>query len=958
MKKTLRNVLMVLLLVVVLLPGATAHGTQSAELVVLQLRWLHQFQFAGYYAAVEKGFYREEGLQVVLQQGQQGFTPVDAVLSNRAHYGVDNSAVLLRRLQGAPLVMLAPVAQHSPSILITRKPLNVPHRLIDRKVMVLGGKSQEAEFLAMFKNEGIPLDRVKMIPSSLNLEDFVQGRVDAFNAYICNEPHLLRQRGIPFSMIKPINYGIDFYSDILFTSRAELLNNPDRVRRFRRASLRGWQWALSHPEEMIKIIRKKYAPQRSAAHLRYEYRELKKLINPEVIAIGHINPGRVRHMARTLEQLGLAPSGVDLKDFIYQPERSHLSQRTLVAVKVLVVSLLLALLAGLVLWGFNRRLQREIKQRKRVEEQLQLAFDAANEGWWDWNITTGEIYFSPRWYTMLGYSYQQFPPAYDTWVNLIHPDESREVTARQLAGIRSGENRFEHEFRMQHADGSYRWILSRGQVVSRDEEGGVLRLVGTHMDITERRRIQQEVEQARSQAENANRIKSQFLANMSHEIRTPMNAVLGFAELLWEDLKNDPRHKEALEAIMNSGRLLLRLINDVLDLSKIEAGRFELELRETPLAAIFHEIRDMFQWKSSEQGIALAVELDPQLPQTVVLDDVRLRQVLVNLTGNAVKFTREGKVTIRCQIDKSYPDDSFDLLIAVEDTGTGISEKELDSIFDAFSQAGNSSGGSYGGTGLGLTITRRVVELMDGTISVSSREGEGTLFQVVLPGLRRVESAAAQPADPVISAPVKHPPLLLLAGDDRDELEACGTSAVEQLSGWEYRVESSALTVLQELDGRYPAVAVLDARLQDEDGEQLCKRIKNSHGGVNVVLLYESPDARSGLICKRCGCDHVLMKPLSVKELVETIKSLMRNLPQDIMEENVSGQLLQQWQEIQEGFVITRIPGFLGQIHGIPSLPEELHDWCIEIQDLLDRFDLERLAERFAEFPLAVADEA
>lgn len=945
------------LLLLSILSPLGAQQKQGLEWITVQLRWLHQFQFAGYYAAVEKGFYRDAGLEVVLQPGQKAYTPVDAVLSNRAHYGVDNSAVLLRRLQGAPLVMLAPVAQHSPSILIARHGYTVPHQLVDRKVMVLGGKSQEAEFLAMFKNEGVPLDRIRMVPSSLNLDDFVQGRVDAFNAYICNEPYLLKKMQIPFSVIKPVQYGIDFYSDILFTSEYELRNHPDRVRRFRDASLKGWQWALDNPEEMIRIIRKKYAPDRTVEHLRYEYLEMRKLINPSVISIGHINPGRLQHMAKTLEQLGLVAPGWDLTGFVYRPDRSGLSGKTLLAVKVLGVSLVLALIAGFLLWLFNRKLHLEVQRRAAVEEQLQLAFEAANEGLWDWDLSSGTLYFSPRWYTMLGYAYEQLPPSYDTWISLIHPDESRAVSADQLARIRNGENRFQMEFRMKHADGSYRWILSRGQAVSRDESGAVLRLVGTHMDITELKEIQQAMKLAREQAENANRIKSQFLANMSHEIRTPMNAVLGFAELLWEDLKEEPRHREALDAIMNSGRLLLRLINDVLDLSKIEAGRMELELHECRLPRLFQEIRDMFRWKVAEKKLDLVLELDPKLPEQVMIDDVRLRQVLVNLTGNAVKFTHQGRITVRCLVDRAYPDGTIDLLLSVEDSGIGIPEQDMGRIFDAFSQASGQSSGSYGGTGLGLTISRRVVEMMQGTISVSSRPGQGTLFQIWLPGVEVLRQAQEDGVAGKEAPPEQSAPLLLLAGDDFDELKEYRDWLIAILPDWEFVFADTALACLQHLEKAATAVAVVDARLHDEDGEQLCRRIKNSGNSVRVVLLYDTPDARAELICRRSGADRVLIKPLGRSELQQTVRQVIRVVPESIMDGDVAGELLRQWQEIREGFVITRIPDFLGQLRGVPALPRSLLDWSREVQELLDKFDLEGLAARFGQFPLAgIAD--
>ena len=354
----------------------------DAEPIHLQLRWHHQFQFAGYYAAIEQGYYREAGLDVVIHPGSPGVTPVAEVLTGRAHYGVANSELLLQRLRGQPLVALASVFQHSSSILLSRKErcATTPHDLIGRKVMLMD-RQVDADFLAMFKNEGIADSAIELLPSSYQISDLAEGKVDAFNAYRTNEPFYLTQQGIGYCVLDPRNYGVDFYSDILFASEEELRQHPERVRAFTAASLKGWRYAMQHPEEIITLLRHKYDVPKSAEHLRYEAETMRSLILPEVVEIGHMNPGRWEHMADTFVRVGMVRDKRWLDGFLHQPDpQAELAQSRRRLWLASGTAVLLGLIA-LMLYAINRKIRREVALRGQVEAELQrMAYSDALTG--------------------------------------------------------------------------------------------------------------------------------------------------------------------------------------------------------------------------------------------------------------------------------------------------------------------------------------------------------------------------------------------------------------------------------------------------------------------------------------------------------------------------------------------------------------------------------------------------
>ena len=351
----------------------SAHAN-AAEKVTLQLRWHHQFQFAGYYAAKAKGFYRDAGLDVFIVAGAPGREPIDQVLTGRSQYGAANSELLFERLHGKPLVALAAIFQHAAGVLLVRRDSGIlsPQDLVGRRVMSVGvGKEADIGLMAMLKNEGVDPGQVKFQKSSYDINDLVKGNTDAFNSYLTNEPYFLKAIGVPFTVINPATYGIDFYSDILFTSEDEVRNHPDRVKRFRKASLRGWTFAMQNQEEIIGLILSNYESTKTRDHLRFEANAMADLILPNLIEIGHMNPGRWKHMADTFVKEGLADPGYSLEGFIYDPDPPPDLRKWYRLVAGLIVALLVVVMIVVVVVYFNRKLKRGIGERMGVEKALQ-----------------------------------------------------------------------------------------------------------------------------------------------------------------------------------------------------------------------------------------------------------------------------------------------------------------------------------------------------------------------------------------------------------------------------------------------------------------------------------------------------------------------------------------------------------------------------------------------------------
>ncbi|PCH64124.1 MAG: hypothetical protein COC19_00185 [SAR86 cluster bacterium] len=337
---------------------------ERLDAVTIKLNWQHQFQFAGYYAALEKGFYRELGLAVDIIPGDEQ-TPCENLLET--HFCTATGSLIERRLAGAPLVALASIIQHSPIALATLSSSNMttPHDLIGKRIESHIGDLAQAEIIAMFLNEAVSDASVEHYNNSPGIEKLINGDIDAALIYTTNEPFLLDQEKIQYTLIHPRSYGIDFYGDVLYTSNEQLRKYPERVRNFREASLKGWRYAFDNQEEIVDLILSKYSTDKSRQHLLAEAKAIEALTLPKLIELGHMNSGRWESMADTLVALNLAKPDYSLDGFIYEPNIPDAYSQMLKGLSI-AASLLMILVIAIC----NSRLSNEINQRKALENEL------------------------------------------------------------------------------------------------------------------------------------------------------------------------------------------------------------------------------------------------------------------------------------------------------------------------------------------------------------------------------------------------------------------------------------------------------------------------------------------------------------------------------------------------------------------------------------------------------------
>jgi PAS domain S-box-containing protein len=776
-----------------LLPAA---GAPAQDAVRLQLRWRHQFQFAGYYAAQARGFFADAGFRVEIREGAVNLDPIREVVEGRADFGVGNSELVLHYLDGVPVVAVATIFQHSPLVLMSRAEENIrhPQDLVGRRVKMLLAP-RDAELMAMFQREGVPLDALDVVQGWVIPEDYWRPDLAAISAYVTNEPYFLQSRGISVQFLRPSTYGIDFYGDTLFTRREIVAEDPERVQRFRDACLQGWEYAMAHPREIIRLIQKEYETEKTFDHLQYEADTLRDLIQPELVQVGYMNPGRWQHIADTFVRLGMAEPGPPLAEFTFSPETGGPAwlETAIWIAGVLILGAAL-MTGGLLLYShrlsravadrtrsltrLNNQLLEEVEERRRAEAALNRLQEALEERIQERTLELetanrrlrNEVTQRRETEQALRDSQAEKQAILDgISSHMVFMDRERRIrwanrsladffgyTPDALIGIpchvlwgtpdrtcrdcptrQSLETAAPARGAIRMPDGRL-WDKRAEPVL--DDGGHLVGVLEISDDVTERQRLADQLQHLRQM-----QAVGELAAGVAHEFNNALFGITGHIELMRKTDDRPETVRRHAEQVLAAADRMIRMTERLL--AYAQNGRFDL----SPLS-LNDFLRRLMDRQLAPDAVARKMRLEAD-PDEVAADPEQLERALSAVLANAEEALPDGGlVEIRTwnrAVEAPPPAEAKWIrpgpyvVVSVRDDGPGMEAQVRERVFEPFFST------KFRGRGLGLSSAFGIVRNHGGWMEVISEMKRGTEVRLHLSAL----TAEAPPESPSEGAP-------------------------------------------------------------------------------------------------------------------------------------------------------------------------------------------------------------
>ena len=855
----------------VLLSPLPSHALEKAT---VQLKWLHHFQFAGYYAALEKGFYREAGLDVTLVEGGPMVEVEKSVVEGKADFGVGTSALLLHRAHGADLVVLGQIFQHSPAIFL------VPRSTGIRSIADMAGRrfmysNQHGDMLALLKKNGIEEKDITQIPHQGDPRDLIDGKADVMIAYSFNEPFIFEQVGEPYLTFSPMTYGIDFYGDNFFTTRKLTEDRPKFVAAFREATLRGWRYALSNKAEIADLILARYSKAKSRDWLLFEANQMETLIQPGLVEMGYQSPSRWQQIADEFTALGMLPAGFDPKAIIYEP-RQRQDYRLLI-ISILVSGVIIAVLTGLVLVfrNLNRRLTDEVNDRRQSEAALATSerkyasiFNLMPDIVGITRLDDGTFQEVNRGFEKCsGWKREEVVGRTSLDFGLW----SSEARARAVEIVKEKGHLENYEFIFTKRDGEKRHAV---MFLSPIELEGTNFLFFMVRDVTDYIRAEDERLALERQLLHAQKLESLgvLAGGIAHDFNNILTAIMGNAELALLRLNPESPALDNLRRIETSAVRATDLARQMLAYS----GKGKFVVEPIDLNRLVEEMGHMLEVSISKKAI-LRYNLEQPLP-SVEADATQLRQIVMNLVINASEAigNKSGVIAITtgCMYcDRSYINsvwlkeniaEGLYVYLEVADTGCGMNKETQVRIFDPFFTT------KFTGRGLGMAAVLGIVRGHKGAIKVYSEKGKGSSFKILLP-------AGNKPAElfncDSLTDNWKGSGTVLLV-DDEETIRAIGREMLQEL-GFDVITAGDGREALEIYTSRNDiSFVILDLTMPHLDGEQTFRELGKLSNDVKVVISsgYSEYEVSQKFAGKRLA--GFIQKPYKLSVLREVTKKL------------------------------------------------------------------------------------